>query len=147
MEFLNDIVDAFGRAVDNLGGRIGGPMKLRLVLQPLMAIIFAVRAGVKDGRAGAPPYFWAMFGSKEHRRALLREGWHDVGKIFVIAVVIDVIYQIIVARWVYPGEALFVAAVLAFVPYVLLRGLVTRLTRRAPAPAPRTEDVEHRGAA
>ena len=145
MEFVNDLVDVFGRVVDNLGGRVSGPMKLRLVLQPLMAALFAVRAGLKDGRAGAPPYFWAMFGSREHRRALLREGWKDVGKIFVIAVVIDVIYQVIVARWVYPGEALLVAAILAFLPYLVLRGLVTRLTRRAHVPP--VEDVRHRGAA
>jgi hypothetical protein len=142
---MNAVADVFGRIFENIAGRVGGPMKLRLVLQPLIAIVYAVRAGRKDGRAGAPPYFWAMFVSREHRRMLLREGWKDVGKIFVIAVLIDVIYQIIVERWVYPGEALLVAALLAFVPYVLLRGLVTRLTSRSRVAS--TDDVRHRGAA
>jgi len=46
----------------------------------------------------------------------------------VLAVVLDAIYQIIVSRFVYPGEAIVVAFVLAIVPYVILR-LVTRLAR------------------
>lgn len=145
MDFLNSAFDVLGRIVDNLGGRVGGPMKFRLVLQPVMAIVFAVRAGLRDGRSGQPPYFWAMFGSQSHRRELLRQGWKDVGKVFIMAVVIDVVYQIVVARWVYPGEALFVAAVLAFVPYLLCRGLVTRLTSRKQTP-PEVE-VRHKGAA
>ena len=145
MEFLNYLGDVSARFVDDIAGRVGGPMKLRLVLQPLIAVLFAVRAGVKDGRAGKPPYFWTMFTVPERRRALLREGWNDVSKVFGAAVVIDVIYQIMVARWVYPNEALFVAAILALVPYVALRGWVARLTRRRRVPP--AEDVRHRGAA
>jgi hypothetical protein len=34
-----------------------------------------------------------------------------------------------VLRFVYPGEALIVAFVLSIVPYLLLRGLATRLAR------------------
>ena len=66
----------------------------------------------------------------EHRRQLLQSGWKDVGKVFIIAIVIDVAYQVVALQWVYPFEALLTAALLAFVPYLLIRGLVTRLTRR-----------------
>jgi hypothetical protein len=50
-----------------------------------------------------------------------------VGKIFIIAIVLDGIYQYMVLGWFYPGEALVVAFVLALVPYLLLRGPVNRL--------------------
>ena len=60
---------------------------------------------------------------------MLRDGWKSVGKIFVLAMVLDVVYQVIVARFVYPGEVIVVALGLAIVPYLLLRGLVTRLAR------------------
>ena len=73
------------------------------------------------------PYFWALFTSPEHRRELLREGWKAVGKIFVIAVVLDAVYQFITVRWFYPGEALVTAVALALVPYLVLRGPVNRL--------------------
>jgi TRAP-type C4-dicarboxylate transport system permease large subunit len=102
-------------------------MHFRLLLQPLMAVIFAVLDGRKDALAGRPAYFWAMFTSPGHRKELLRSGWKSVGKIFIIAIVLDGVYQFITVRWFYPVEALVTAIVLAFVPYLLLRGPVNRL--------------------
>ena len=61
---------------------------------------------------------------------MLRDGWKSVGKVFVIAIVIDLVEQFIVSRWVYIGEALLVAFILAFIPYLLIRGPVNRLARR-----------------
>ena len=48
------------RFFENLAGRVHGPMNFRLILQPLTAIIFAIRDGRKDGRDGRPPYFLAL---------------------------------------------------------------------------------------
>ncbi|MCJ7681708.1 MAG: hypothetical protein MUP70_13340 [Candidatus Aminicenantes bacterium] len=104
-------------------------MKFRLILQPLMAIIFAVRSGLKDAREGKPAYFWALFTQPEYRRELFRDGWKSVGKVFVIAIIIDLAYQLIVLRWFYPFEALLVAAILAFIPYLIIRGLANRIAR------------------
>ncbi len=47
----------------------------------------------------------------------------------ILAIVLDVIYQIIEIHFVYPGEAIIVAFVLAVLPYLILRGLVTRIAR------------------
>jgi hypothetical protein len=110
--------DLIARVWENLIGRVSGPMKFRLVLQPLMAIIFATRAAIKDAREGNPPYFWAVFTNASERRKLLQSGWKDVGKVFVIAMLIDAVYQFIVIKWVYPGELLIVAIILAIVPYL-----------------------------
>jgi hypothetical protein len=41
----------------------------------------------------------------------------------------DIIYQWIVQRWIYPGEVVIVAILLAMVPYLLIRGPVTRIAR------------------
>jgi hypothetical protein len=117
------------RIVENFSGRISGPMQLRFLLQPLMASIFAVRSGLQDARTGKPPYFWALVTSPDHRREMIRDGWQSVGKIFIIALVLDVVYQLAVLRFLYVGEALLVAFLLALAPYLLLRGLVTRLAR------------------
>ena len=117
------------RVWDNLAGRVGGPMSFRLVLQPGVAIFLAIRAGVRDARQGRPAYFWSILTNPSHRRELLREGWTAVAKVFAIAAVLDVVYQLMVLRWVYPGEALLVAFLLACVPYLLIRGLVNRLVR------------------
>ena len=117
------------RVWENLIGRVGGPMTFRLILQPTVAGFLAIRAGLKDAREGRPAYFWAIFTDPGQRRALLREGWKAVAKVFCMALLIDVIYQWIVQRWVYPGEALIVATMLAIVPYLLMRGPVNRVVR------------------
>src|SRR5215831_13708484 len=117
------------RLFENLIARVSGPLHFRLLLQPLMATIFAVKAGLSDAREGKPPYLSAIFYDPNHRRELLREGWKAVGKIFVIAVIIDVVYQIIAVGWFYPLETLIVAIVLALIPYLIFRGIVNRIAR------------------
>jgi hypothetical protein len=114
----------------NLIGRIGGSLTFRLVLQPTVAAFFALRAGWKDARQGRVPYGWAILSDPINRRELLQEGWKDVAKVFVIAIIIDLVYQIIEFRWFYPEEAVIVAAILALMPYLLLRGPVNRIARR-----------------
>jgi len=119
--------DLLARIWSNLGGRIGGPMSFRLILQPLVATILAIRAGVDDARANRAPYFWSIVNRPDERRDLLHQGWKAITRVFVFAVVMDAIYQIVVFRWVYPGEILMVAFLLACVPYLIFRGLANRV--------------------
>jgi len=121
--------ELLARFLGNLHDRVSGPMSFRLVLQPAMAAFFAIRAGLHDGRTGRPPYLWAILTDPAHRRDLLHEGWKAIAKVFVMAVVIDAIYQVVQLRWFYPNEALIVAIVLALVPYLLIRGPVGRIAR------------------
>jgi len=121
--------DFWIRVVDDMMARVNGPMKFRLILQPLVAVIFAVRAGLADAKGGKPPYFWALVTDPTHRTEMFKDGWQSVGKVFVLALVLDIVYQVLVARFVYPGETIVVALLLAIVPYLLVRGLVTRIAR------------------
>jgi len=105
-------------------------MKLRLFLQPTMATIFAIRSGLKDAREGRPPFLWAVFTDAASRHSLIRDGWKSVGKVFILAMALDIVYQIIVAHFVYPLEVVVTAFLLALVPYICLRGLTTRVARK-----------------
>ena len=122
--------DMLIRGFMNITDRVGGPMTFRLILQPLMATLLAIRAGMKDAQTGRPPYFSTLLTDPNQRGDLLREGWKSVARVFVLAIIMDVIYQLIVVRWIYPLELILIATVLALVPYVLLRGPVNRLARR-----------------
>lgn len=122
--------DIWIRIIENISGRVSGPMKFRLILQPAMACYFAFRAGVSDARAHKPPYFWALWTDREHRLDMLRDGWKGVGKVFGLALVLDAVYQVIVLKFVYPGEALLVGIGLAIVPYLVVRALVNRVLSR-----------------
>src|SRR6267378_857833 len=121
--------DIWMRIASQLAARVSGPMKFRLVIQPAMAAFFAIRSGLTDARAGKPPYFWALVSDPGQREEMLKEGWKSVGRVFILALVLDIVYQVIVLRFVYPGEAIIVAFILAILPYLILRGVITRLAR------------------
>ena len=117
--------------IEGLLARLQGPMSFRFLIQPLMALFFAFRDGRRDAREGRPPYFWGLFADPEHRGDMLRSGWKSIGKVFIIAIILDNVFQYIVFHnFRRPGGGLIVGVVLALVPYILLRGPVNRLMRR-----------------
>ena len=128
--------DYFSRLWNDLIGRIDGPMKFRIILQPLMSVYFAYKAGKRDSVSGEVPYFIGLITEKGETKALVKQGWKDVGKIFIIATVIDIIYQLILIYkfgtqpTIYPLEVLITAVMLSFVPYIIFRGLFNRILRK-----------------
>lgn len=106
-----------------------GPMSFRFVLQPIAAAIVAWRDGLRDARTGRSPYLWTLLTDSSKSGGRLREGLIATARIILIGLLIDTIYQIIVFKRFYPGEAVITAILLAFVPYVLLRGPFCRLAR------------------
>ena len=122
--------DLLSRVVEDIVGRVSGPMKFRLILQPVVAALLAIRSGLKDAKENKPPYFWAIFTDPDSRVEMIRDGWKSVGRVFILAIALDAVYQFIVFRWFYPVEALLVAVILALIPYLLIRGPVNRMVKR-----------------
>src|SRR4051812_14315934 len=123
------IVDMIARGWENFLARPDGPLNLRFIIQPTIAVVMALRAGIKDAREGRPAYLWAMLINPSDRRNLISNGFKDMRITFSISVIFDVIYQIIVHRWIYPFELLFTSTLLALVPYFLLRGPMSRIAQ------------------
>jgi hypothetical protein len=117
------------RFLQDFSGRLTGPLHFRFLLQPLMASILAIRAGMHDARENKPPYFWAIFTEPGKRKQLIREGWGAIAKVFTIAMIMDVIYQLIVLRRVYVLDVAVTAVLLAIIPYLLFRGPVNRMVQ------------------
>src|SRR6185503_13041158 len=105
-------------------------MSFRLILQPAVAIALAIWAGIRDARDGRPPFLWTILSNPGQRGELLRQSWKDVGKVFIVALILDSIYQVAVHAAIYALELLITATILALVPYAMTRPLVTRLARR-----------------
>ncbi len=120
-----------------LQDRVSGPMKFRIVLQPIMATYFAIRSGLRDARSGADPYFWSFLIGRGHRFDLIKDGWESVGRVVILSAVLDLVYQYFVQSSIHLRAALIVAVVLAVLPYVIVRGIVTRIANalmsRSPA--------------
>jgi hypothetical protein len=122
-------VATFERIWFQLFQRTDAPMRFRFILQPLMAALVAIREGVKDARTGRSPYFWTMVGDPSRRIQRLEEGLNATARIVLLGLVMDVIYQIIILKRFYPAEAVIVALLFAFVPYVIIRGPASRVAR------------------
>jgi hypothetical protein len=119
--------DFFTRAYEHMIARVSGPMHFRVILQPVMALIFAILGGIKDAKAGKRYFFFGVLTNPDLRAEGLKDGWKGVGKVFIVAMVLDAVYQLKVLHWVYPGEMILTAILLAIVPYLALRGLTNRI--------------------
>ncbi|MFC3549512.1 hypothetical protein ACFOLC_00615 [Lysobacter cavernae] len=127
-------LDILQRFWTDLVARSDGPMTFRFFLQPTMAFIAALHDGIKDAKAGRAPYFQRLVhGDKTARLTAFREGFTAVTRVLLLGVGMDVIYQYKMYSQgkqdflFYPTEALVIVVLLAFVPYLLLRGPIKRI--------------------
>ncbi len=144
---MDTIWDLLFSRSEHLLGRFSGPLNFRLLVMPTVVTLLALRADRRDAREGRPAFLGAFITDPVERRRLFRSALKDVGRVFIVAIVLDTAYQLMVFHWVYPGEVLVVALVCAIVPYVLVRGPITRIARllyrkwagSPPPPAPKTD--------
>lgn len=109
--------------------RLSGPGRLRFIIQPSVAILLGARDGVKDGRAGAPPFLLDLICHSEHRWHLVRGALDAVGDLIAVAIILDLISQFLIFRNVYVSAALVLGPVLIATPYAVSRALSNRITR------------------
>lgn len=126
---MDTIFEMLSHRGDHLIGRVYGPLNFRLFVMPFVVTVLAIRAHLRDVREGRPTVMWAFIRDPAKRRRLLLSGLKDVGRVFIVACVLDTVYQVWVLRSFYLGEMLVVAVTCAIVPYVLIRGPVTRSVR------------------
>ncbi|MBQ0822131.1 hypothetical protein KBI52_18230 [Microvirga sp. HBU67558] len=121
--------DVSDRVWRDIASRPGGPMTFRFILQPCMAAIAAFHDGAKDARLGRSPYLWSLLTSPTESSGRLGEGLIATARIILLGLAMDAVYQATVLKTFYPGEMVLIAILLAFLPYVLLRGPFARLVR------------------
>ena len=110
--------------------RLDGPFSLRFFLQPAMAIMFAVKDGLKDGRTGQDHYLWSLLFRPGQRRERIASAWASIGKVSIMAFVLDSLFQWVAMGQIKLTASLLMALFLCVIPYSLLRGPVSRLTER-----------------
>jgi hypothetical protein len=125
-EFLQLVSLFFEEMID----RASGPLNFRLVVMPTMAALFGIRAGLRDAREGKSTFVWGILTLPAGRGESFRSARKDIGRVFVMAVIMDTIYQVLALRAFQIVQVLVVAVACAIVPYLLVRGPVTFLARR-----------------
>jgi hypothetical protein len=118
---------------ENLMARTSGPLQLRFYFSPAICIIYAARAAIRDAKKHLPPYLFRMLATSKQRKAIAMEGWKDIGKVFMLAVVIDIAYQFVMifafdttVKFNLP-ESFIVSLFLTILPYILVRGPLNRI--------------------
>lgn len=129
----------FERLWANLIARPSARMSFRFILQPSISAGLAIRHGLRDARTGRSPFLWTILREPQKRVERLDEGLNATARIILLGIAMDVLYQVIEFETFYPVEALIIALLLAFVPYVLIRGPVARIARRWHGHAPGDE--------
>ncbi len=81
-----------------------GPLAFRFMLQPVMSAALAVRDGVRAARQGTPPYLWSIIFCG-NRAAQISKFLHATSTIILLAVILDVAYQITDLEEFYHSEA------------------------------------------
>jgi hypothetical protein len=124
--------------LEDLPRRLSGPGRFRFLLQPAVAILLGVAAGRADGRAGRPPYLWALAFGGDDRGRLVRGALGHVANLLLAGVLADSVCQWLILGTSYPGAALVVGPVLIAAPYAAARALSNRLATAWAGRGPRS---------
>jgi hypothetical protein len=120
------------RLIDDMVARLHGPGRLRFIFQPTVAIILGGRDGMKDARAGRPPFLWGLVFHAADRLGLFRSALASVRDLVAVAIILDVAAQFLIFRIVHPVAALLLGPVLIGFPYAASRALTNRIRRQRP---------------
>ena len=115
--------------LEELPRRFTGPGRFRFILQPVTAMLLGIRGGLRDAKAGHPPYLFGLLFGAERRGELLRSGAAAIRNLLALGIIMDIVFQMVLYRSVHPGAALLVGPILICFPYALSRALTTRFAR------------------
>jgi hypothetical protein len=113
--------------VEGIIARIGGPMSLRFVFQPLVGLLLGIRDGMMDAKAREPPFIFALIIDKENRKTRLASLFKSLSKTIIIAIVLDMIAQYVIFNQVRISGALMIAVIILIVPYSAARAITNRI--------------------
>jgi hypothetical protein len=122
------------RVTDDMLARLRGPGRLRFILQPIAAIVLGARDGVKDVRAGNRPFLLGLVLGRGSRRDLVRSALVSVHDLIAVAILLDIVAQLLIFRMVHPGAALLFGPVLIALPNAISRALTNRFATWRSAP-------------
>jgi hypothetical protein len=106
-----------------------GRGQLRLILQPLVAMVVGIRVGITDAKLHHEPFLKRLTFTKGNRAALAKEAARTVLVPFCLAVVFDGILQYLSLGYVRPMAALVMGVMLIWIPFSLARSITNRIYR------------------
>lgn len=128
MDFLLDVLN-------RVFARLTGPLNLRFILQPIMAIALGIRDGIRDAKSGTPPFVSAILADPKAHKAHIRKALRSLLVPLVVATVLDGISQYLLFGWIRVSGAVVMGATLMGLPYIVARALTNRIVSRRSRPS------------
>jgi hypothetical protein len=123
---------------EDMLARLSGPGRLRFIAQTASALFLGIRDGARDALAVLPPFLAALLSKKTHKRTLLLSALASIRDFVAMAILVDVISQVLIFRNIHPAAALLLGPMLIALPYATSRGLGESIcTEGKPAEASR----------
>jgi hypothetical protein len=126
---MSQFYDVAAHFWDELVSRPSGPLAFRFILQPVMAAGLAIRDGYNDAQNGRSPYLWTIVNDPARRWRRLHEGVKAVARVLLLGAGMEIIYQYLVLKAFRPVEMIDILVLLAFIPYLIVRGPAQRIAR------------------
>jgi hypothetical protein len=102
-------------------------MHVRFIVQPIMAAILGIRAGIHDARQDTPPFIWSLCTQPEERTRQLKQALKHLLIPIIVAIVLDGIVQYLLFHRIRVLGAVTLGTILMGLPYSLARGLANRV--------------------
>ena len=134
-------MNPFALAFERVLAGLTGPMSIRFILQPAMAIVLGVRDGLQDARDGRTPFLWDLYTRSESRDEQIHKALDRLALPLMVAIVLDAIVQLILFDRIHLLGAVLVGTTVLGVPYSLAREFTNRVASHAPASVLRTVSV------
>ena len=114
---------------ERIAMRTAGPFHLRLILQPMIAIMLGFRDGLGDAKNNRPPYGLEILLNNHDRKHIIKQGLRSVVMLLAFGFVLHGIVQFLLFERVRIIGAIVAGTILIGLPYTLSRGLTNRLRR------------------
>ena len=101
--------------------RLGGPLKFRLIFQPLVAVILGVRHGWQDAKRGEPSLLASIITEPHGRSTRILALVKGILFAMILACVFDGIDQYLIFGWVRISGALTLGITIVALPYIAAR--------------------------
>jgi len=102
-------------------------MHVRFIVQPIMAAILGIRAGIHDARQETRPFIWSLCTRPEGRKQRLNQALRHLAIPLIVAIVLDGIVQYLLFQRIRVLGAVVLGTILMGLPYSLARGLANRI--------------------
>lgn len=115
---------------EKIQARWTGPFHLRLILQPLLAIILGIRDGRREAKIGNLPFFRSLMDSQNDRKIYIKQVGRAIAKPLVLGILLDMLVQYMIFQRVRIWGGVLFGALFIALPYSLILGLSNRYFRQ-----------------